>query len=211
MAKFEIPKDGGKSRHTRAPKGERESEKCEDGNEQMYRHLEQEVKEAEPGTTKESTTKEATDVKAKAMKQKPEAVEVEAHAAPAAAFVATAAADGQTITKTHAEAAEGADASEVQETTEKEGKIRALIHERRTMAKHEKERIREISKEIKKHIRENKRTKRHERIQKILEKVKGTRNIPSIKSVKRRILIPKVKDKEGEIIKTRQGIANVFA
>ena len=29
--------------------------------------------------------------------------------------------------------------------------------------------------------------------------------------MKRRIFIPKVKDKEGEIIKTRQGIANVFA
>ena len=29
--------------------------------------------------------------------------------------------------------------------------------------------------------------------------------------MKRRILIPKVRDKESEIIKTRQGIANVFA
>ena len=57
MAMFEIPKDGGKSRHTRAPKGERESEKCEDGNEQKYRDLEQVVKEAEPGTSKESTKK----------------------------------------------------------------------------------------------------------------------------------------------------------
>ena len=44
-----------------------------------------------------------------------------------------------------------------------------------------------------------------------MEEVKGTRNIPSIKSVKKRILIPKVKYKEGENIKTRQGIANVFA
>ena len=93
----------------------------------------------------------------------------------------------------------------------KRWKIRALIQERKTTAKHETERIREISKEIKKYIREHKRTKRQERIQKILEKVKGTRNIPNIKSVKRRILIPKVRDKEGEIIKTRQGIANVFA
>ena len=29
--------------------------------------------------------------------------------------------------------------------------------------------------------------------------------------MKKRILIPKVKNKEGETIKTRQGIANVFA
>ena len=53
--------------------------------------------------------------------------------------------------------------------------------------------------------------KRQEKIQKILEKVKGTRNIPSIKSVKKRILIPNIKNKEGETIKARQGIANVFA
>ena len=94
---------------------------------------------------------------------------------------------------------------------EKDERIRALIQERKTTAKHEKDRIREISKEIKKCIRENKRRKRQERIQKILEKVKGTKNTPSIKSVKKRILITKVKNKEGEAVKTRQGIANVFA
>ena len=49
------------------------------------------------------------------------------------------------------------------------------------------------------------------KIQKILEEVKCTRNISSIKSVKKRILIPKVKNKEGEAVKTRQGIENVFA
>ena len=53
--------------------------------------------------------------------------------------------------------------------------------------------------------------KRQEKIQKILEKVRGTKNIPSIKSVKRRILIPKIRNKDGEAEKTRQGIANVFA
>ena len=74
-----------------------------------------------------------------------------------------------------------------------------------------KDRIREISKEIKKCIRENKRKKRQVKIQKIMEKVKGTKNISSIKSVKKRILILKVKNKEGEAVKTRQGIANVFA
>ena len=189
MAKFEIPKDKSKPRHTKAPKGERENETCEDGNEQNYRDLEQEVKEAEPGTSKESTKKEMTNTKAKAKERKPEAGEDEAHAAPAAALAATAAADGQAITKTHAEASEGAVAQK------KDEKIRALIQERETTAKHEKERIREISKEIKKYIRAHKRTKRQERIQKILEKVQGTRNIPNIKSVKRRILMPKVRNK----------------
>ena len=44
-----------------------------------------------------------------------------------------------------------------------------------------------------------------------MEEINGTRNISSIKSVKKRILIPKVKNKKGETINTRQGIANVFA
>ena len=44
-----------------------------------------------------------------------------------------------------------------------------------------------------------------------LGKVRGTKNISSIKSVKKRILIPTVKNKEGEAVKTRQGIANVLA
>ena len=38
----------------------------------------------------------------------------------------------------------------------------------------------------------------------------GRGKISSINSVKKRILISKVKNKEGETIKTRQGIANVF-
>ena len=145
MAKFEILTDKSKSRHTKAPRSERECEKCENGNEQKYRDLEQEVKEVEPGTSKESTTKEATNTKAKAKEQKPKAGEDEAHAAPAA----TAAADGQTITKTHAEAAEGAVTSEAPEMNEKDERIRALIQERKTTTKDKKDRIREISKEIK--------------------------------------------------------------
>ena len=111
----------------------------------------------------------------------------------------------------HAAASEGTAAPEVPEMNEKDERIRALIHERKTCGKHNKDRIREISKEIKKYIRENKRLRRQEKIQKILEKVKGTKNINSIKSAKKRILIPKVKNKEGEAVKTRQGIANVFA
>ena len=111
----------------------------------------------------------------------------------------------------HAAASEGTAAPEVPEMNEKDERIRALIHKRKTCGKHNKDRIREISKEIKKYIRENKRLRRQEKIQKILEKVKGTKNINSIKSEKKRILIPKVKNKDGEAVKTRQGIANVFA
>ena len=77
--------------------------------------------------------------------------------------------------------------------------------------KDDKERIRGISKKIKKCIREEKRTMRQERIQQILEELKGTKNISNIKSAKRRILIPKIKNKKEETINTRKGIANVFA
>ena len=47
----------------------------------------------------------------------------------------------------------------------------------RLLSKHEKDQIREISKEIKQKIRENKRMERQEKIQ-ILEKVKGTKTYP---------------------------------
>ena len=130
--------------------------------------------------------------------------------ADASAATAAAAAD-EGIKQKHAAAPEGTAASEALEMNEKDERIRALIQERKTTAKHSKDQIREISKEIKKCIRDNKRLKRQEKIQKILEKVKGTKNISSIKSVKKRILIPRVKNKEGEVVKSRQGIADVFA
>ena len=211
MAKFEIPKDQGKPRHNKAPKCESERKTYDDDNEQKNGDLEQEVKEAEPGTSKESMTKEAADAKVMPLEQKSEAKIDVAPAASAASPSSAAAADGQPIRGACAAAIEGTAASEAQETTVRDEKIRALIQERKTTAKHEKGRIRDISKEIKKWIRQNKRTKRQVKIQKILEKIKGTKNIPSIKSMKKRILIPKVKNKDGETIKTRQGIANVFA
>ena len=57
-------------------------------------------------------------------------------------------------------------------------------------------------------------TKRKTRQGKFRRSWKNTKEqgtFSSIKSVKKRILIPKVKNKEWETIKTRQGIANVFA
>ena len=102
-------------------------------------------------------------------------------------------------------------ASEAQETEGKDKEILALIQESKTTAKHEKERIREISKKDQKMHQRKKRKTRQEQIQKILEELKGTRNILSSKSVKKRIFIPKVKNNKGETIHTRQGIANVFA
>ena len=56
-----------------------------------------------------------------------------------------------------------------------------------------------------------KRNKRQGKIQKILEDLKWTRNILNTKSMKKRVLIPIVKNQNCEPINKRQGIANVFA
>ena len=47
-------------------------------------------------------------------------------------------------------------------------------------------------------------------IERILEEFKGVRNIPGIKSAKKRVLITKIKNEKGECITSRKGIANVF-
>ena len=86
----------------------------------------------------------------------------------------------------------------------------ALIQESRTTKEDDKERIREVSKKIKKCIRDKKRSERQQKIQKLLEEMRGTKNIANIKSAKRRILIPKIKTMKGEAITSRRGIADVF-
>ena len=60
-------------------------------------------------------------------------------------------------------------------------------------------------------IREKKEDRKTRNIEKILEELKGTKNISNVKSAKERILNPKIKNMEGETITTRKGIANVFA
>ena len=45
----------------------------------------------------------------------------------------------------------------------------------------------------------------------MLEELEGTKNISNIMTAKKRILFPKIKNKKGETINTREGIANVFA
>ena len=97
----------------------------EDVHESEYNDLEQEVKDAEPEKVQKIATKKAT----------------EAEAATAAL---TAAAGGDAITKNSAEAAEATVAAEAQD---KDEEILALIQERKTTGKHEKERIRNQQKE----------------------------------------------------------------
>ena len=55
-----------------------------------------------------------------------------------------------------------------------------------------------------------KRVKRQQDIQRILKDFKGVRNIPGIKSAKKKVLITMIKHDKGEIIMSRKGIANVF-
>ena len=48
--------------------------------------------------------------------------------------------------------------------------------------------------------------KRHQDIQRILEDCKGVKNIPGIKSGKRRVLMTKMKNERGEVITSRKGM-----
>ena len=47
-------------------------------------------------------------------------------------------------------------------------------------------------------------------IQRILEEFEGVRNIPGIKTAKKKVLITKIKNDKGEYITSRKGIADVF-
>ena len=52
--------------------------------------------------------------------------------------------------------------------------------------------------------------KRQQDIERILEEFKGVRNIPRIKTAKKRVLITKIKNEKGECITSRKGIADGF-
>ena len=58
--------------------------------------------------------------------------------------------------------------------------------------------------------RKKKEMKRHQDIERILEEFRGVRNIPRIKTAKKSVLITKIKNKEGECITSRKGIADTF-
>ena len=52
--------------------------------------------------------------------------------------------------------------------------------------------------------------KKQQEIQKNLADFKGVSNIPGITSAKKKVIITKIKNERGEIITSREGIANVF-
>ena len=89
----------------------------------------------------------------------------------------------------------------------KDAEILRLIKERRSTPKEEKQRL-EVRKCKKMYQRQ--RMKRQMDIQRILEDFKGVRNIPGIKSAKKRVLVTKIKNEKGDCITSRKGIADVF-
>ena len=91
-----------------------------------------------------------------------------------------------------------------EECLDKDAEILRLIEERRSMPKEEKQRLKDLSKSIK-NASEKKKTEI------ILEEFKGVRNIPGIKTAKKRVLlITKIKNEKGECITSRKGIADAF-
>ena len=113
------------------------------------------------------------------------------------------------------------ESKEIQETTsaaakkndecvDKDSEILRLIEERRNVPKEERQRLKSLSKNFKKCIREKKRMKRQQDIERILEEFKGVRSIPRIKKAKKRVLITKIKNEKGECITSRKGIADTF-
>ena len=103
-----------------------------------------------------------------------------------------------------------AEANENDKAEKEDDEIKRLIEERRSIAEGDKQRLKEVSKKIKKCIRDNKRSRRQEKIQRILEAFRGIKNISNIKSAKKETLIPKVNNEKGETVTSRKGIANVF-
>ena len=96
------------------------------------------------------------------------------------------------------------------ECVDKDVEILRLIEERRKMPKEERQRLKDLSKKIKKMYQRKKRMKRQQDIERILQEFKGVRNIPRIKTAKKRVLITKIKNKKGECITSRKGIGDTF-
>ena len=69
--------------------------------------------------------------------------------------------------------------------------------------KEEKQRLKEVRKQINKCVRDKKKVKRQEEIQRILEDLKGIKNIPGVKSAKTRVLTTKIKNEKGDHVTER--------
>ena len=96
------------------------------------------------------------------------------------------------------------------EISRKDAEIRRLIELRRSTSNEEHERVKELSKSIQKYVRDKKRWKRQQEIQKKIKDFKCVNSMSGIKSVKKKVLITKIKNERLDIIITRKWIVNVF-
>ena len=95
-----------------------------------------------------------------------------------------------------------------EKTSEGDEEIRRLVEERRNTTKDEKHKLKELSKRIKKCIRERKRAKRQKTYNRFLKNSEASKEYHAkhLRKMKR-TLIPKVKNDKGETIMSRKGIA----
>ena len=92
----------------------------------------------------------------------------------------------------------------------KEEELKALNENIYNMDKKVKAQAKDISKKIKQGIRDNKRTKRRETVQRILEQFKGIETNENSKTGER-FLITRMRNEVRDIKASRKGIANTFA
>ena len=102
------------------------------------------------------------------------------------------------------EEAETAAKKETDEISKKDVDIRRLFEEMRSTHQEEKQRLKEVSKS-KKCFREKK-LKRQQVIQRILEDIKGVSNIQGIKSAKKKVLIAKERMNEEKSLHHVKGL-----
>ena len=88
--------------------------------------------------------------------------------------------------------------------------VKNLMERRKALPGDSTER-KELSKQIQREIRRERRAKQHQQIGETLEKFENLKSIPRIKTVKKRTLIVKMVNKDGKMESDRISIANIFA
>ena len=73
-------------------------------------------------------------------------------------------------------------------------KLEDLLKKGQNTARGEKQHLKDVSKHERKCIRDKKRSRRQEKIQRILEDCRGIKNISGIKPARKIVLIPKVRN-----------------
>ena len=89
-------------------------------------------------------------------------------------------------------------------------KLRDLIQRRKGLSDNCGER-RELSKQIQREIRKERRARQHQQIAETLAKFEKLKSIPHIKSVRKKTMIVKMVSKDGKTESDRTSIANIFA